>query len=204
MQGSFLTISVPGRASLRELGSRFLAFAFPLESESDISRHLSALKSEFPDASHHCYAWMMGADGARWRAYDDGEPNHSAGDPILGQIRSAGLSNLLVVVVRYFGGTKLGVSGLIQAYRESARMAIASVPVVEVEVTEEWLILFPYAEMQRVMAAVKAVSANVLQLETDESCRLIIRVGVRHRFSARATEWQQAGFPVQCQNQFQS
>ena len=102
---SFQTIKAPAETLLKEQGSRFLMFAFPVSSESDIKMQLTALRKKYFDATHHCYAWMLGADKSKFRANDDGEPNHTAGDPILGQIRAYNLTNVLVVVVRYFGGT---------------------------------------------------------------------------------------------------
>ena len=196
MTESFRTISAPASASFRELGSRFLSFAFPVRDEHEIAQALSDLSRRFPDATHHCFAWSLGAAGERWRAWDDGEPAHSAGDPILGQIRSAGLTQVLVVVVRYFGGTKLGVSGLVQAYRSAARQALESATVIETDVTERWIITYPWKEMQRVMSYVKSVEAAVEEMTTGESCRLIISVGVRHRFDQHLHAWAERGIPV--------
>jgi uncharacterized YigZ family protein len=115
MSDLFLTLSKPSKGELKEKGSKFLSFAFPVSNEEEIKENLKNLKDEFWDASHHCYAYRLGAEGEIYRANDAGEPNHSAGDPILAQIKSLDLTDLLVVVVRYFGGTKLGVSGLITA-----------------------------------------------------------------------------------------
>ena len=120
----FLTIQNATDGLYKEKGSKFIAFAFPLRSEEEIGKYLEELKTKYHDARHHCYAWVYGLSEQKWRANDDGEPSHSAGDPILGQIRSFSLTNVLVVVVRYFGGTKLGVGGLINAYKTSARAAL--------------------------------------------------------------------------------
>lgn len=117
---SYQTIAAPAQGNYREKGSRFLAFACPERTEEAFREELEKLKREYYDAHHHCYAYVLGPAGTRYRANDAGEPNHSAGDPILGQIRSRQLTDVAVVVVRYFGGTKLGVSGLIQAYRTAA------------------------------------------------------------------------------------
>src|SRR5689334_14470624 len=114
---SILTLKSDGKGIYKEKGSKFLGFAYPVSSESEIKERIASLKSEYFDARHHCFAWILGPEKKQFRAFDDGEPNHSAGDPILGQIRSRNLTNVLVVVVRYFGGTKLGVGGLIAAYR---------------------------------------------------------------------------------------
>src|SRR5689334_3258152 len=119
---SFLTIESVSEGIFKEKGSKFLAFAYPVSSESDIKLRLEELRKKYFDATHHCYAWMLGSDKKHFRAADDGEPNHSAGAPILGQIKSKNLTNVLVVVVRYFGGTKLGVGGLTQAYKAGAEV----------------------------------------------------------------------------------
>ncbi|MDZ7649386.1 MAG: YigZ family protein [Cytophagales bacterium] len=123
---SFLTIDEPAEGAYKAVGSIVLAFAYPVTqaSESEIKQKVDALEKKYFDATHHCFAWILGADKSRFRTVDDGEPNHSAGDPILGQIRSKNLTNVLVVVVRYYGGTKLGVGGLIQAYKASAEAAL--------------------------------------------------------------------------------
>src|SRR6186713_1623645 len=128
---SFFTITSASQGIYKEKGSKFLSFAYPVQSESDIKEHIAFLKSEYFDARHHCYAWMLGPERNHFRAFDDGEPNHSAGDPILGQIRSKNLTNVLVVVVRYFGGTKLGVGGLISAYKIAAEEALSKAVIIE-------------------------------------------------------------------------
>src|SRR5687768_4675593 len=121
---SYRTIQLPSSGEYKEKGSRFLSFSFPVQTDTEIKAHLAALKKQYYDARHHCYAWILGAEGKNFRAVDAGEPNHSAGDPILGQIRSKGLTNILVVVIRYFGGIKLGVGGLIYAYKTAAEIAL--------------------------------------------------------------------------------
>lgn len=199
MAETFSTISIPGHASFRELGSKFLSFAHPVRNEDDIAHVLKDLHEKYPDATHHCYAWQLGNSGERWRVWDDGEPGHSAGDPILGQIRSAGLTFALVVVVRYFGGTKLGVSGLIQAYRQAARMAIEQARLITVEITETWSLSFPYSEMQRIMSGIKAVDGKIRTLTTGETCELVADVATRRNFSKRVEDWKSRQLPVLCQ-----
>jgi len=125
---SFRTIQNASEGSYKELGSKFLAFACPVESEQEIKENIEHLKKKYFDATHHCFAWILGADRSRFRAFDDGEPNHSAGDPILGQLRSRDLTNVLVVVVRYYGGVKLGVGGLIHAYKLATEDALSNPP----------------------------------------------------------------------------
>ena len=126
----FHTIKDSAEGLYKEKGSKFLAFAFPVTTEDEIKDCQEKIRKKYFDARHHCYAWILGADKSQLRANDDGEPNHSAGDPILGQIRSRDLTDVLVVVVRYFGGTKLGVSGLIQAYRAAAEDALNNTTII--------------------------------------------------------------------------
>lgn len=153
---SFKTIQEPTSGSYKEKGSKFLAFAYPVRSEAEIREKLEALKKKYFDARHHCFAWMLGPEKQKFRAFDDGEPNHSAGDPILGQIRSHDLTNILIVVVRYFGGVKLGVGGLISAYRAAAADALANAIIIEEEVSEVLEIRYSYAAMPEIMRLVKA------------------------------------------------
>ena len=134
---SYHTLGNTAEGSYKEKGSKFMAFAYPVVSESEIKERLEALRKKYFDARHHCFAYILGADKTRFRAFDDGEPNHSAGDPILGQIRSRDLTNVLVVVVRYFGGVKLGVGGLISAYKAAAEEALNNAIVMERDVTKE-------------------------------------------------------------------
>ena len=169
---SYLTIAAKSEGVYKDRGSRFLYFAIPVRSEEEIKAELSALRKTYFDATHHCYAWILGKEGTQFRANDDGEPNHSAGDPILGQIRSQHLTNILVVVVRYFGGTKLGVSGLIQAYKTSAALALA-----ENQIIREWVktsikIRFPYPAMNEVMKIVKAHDLEIIEQERALDCQM--------------------------------
>ena len=120
-EDTYLTVEAPAETASRERSSKFLAYAFHVESEEEIAAHLERLRKRYYDATHHCYAWRLGPEGERFRANDDGEPSSTAGKPILGQMLSHDLTDCLIVVVRYFGGTKLGVPGLIAAYKESPR-----------------------------------------------------------------------------------
>lgn len=149
-----------------------MAFAFPVTSESEIKDHLNLLRKKYFDARHHCYAYVLGADKKKFKAYDDGEPNHSASDPIIGQIRSKNLTNILVVVVRYFGGVKLGVGGLMQTYKAAAEDALNKSSVIEVEVTKEVLFQFEYSRMPDVMRLVKDFELKILEQSFEESCQL--------------------------------
>lgn len=173
---SFHTIEAPAVGSYRESGSKFLSFAYPVSSENEIRDNLEALKKKFYDAHHHCYAWMLGPDKGRYRAFDDGEPNHSAGDPILGQIKSRNLTDVLVVVVRYFGGVKLGVGGLIQAYRTAAEEALNNAAVVEREITHAITIRYSYEATTEVMRLVKDFELIIVRQEFLEECVLYAEV----------------------------
>lgn len=171
---SYLTLAKNSEGQFKDRGSKFLYFGFRVTSEEEIKVQLATLRKTYFDASHHCYAWVLGRDGLHFRANDDGEPNHSAGDPILGQIRSNQLTDILIVVVRYFGGTKLGVSGLIQAYKMAAALAIE-----ENEIIQEWVKLkleltFPYPAMNEVMKVVKAHNLEILAQEMSLDCKMTL------------------------------
>lgn len=169
---SFYTINTPAHAEYKEKGSRFLAFAMPVSSEDEVKACLADLKKKYFDARHHCYAYRLGADKTKFRAYDDGEPNHSAGDPILGQLKSKDLTNVLVVVVRYFGGTKLGVGGLITAYKTSAEAALDQAEVIEQFVTQRLLLSYAYETTPQVMKLVKDFELKIMDQQFNDSCRM--------------------------------
>jgi uncharacterized YigZ family protein len=173
------TIAAPATGLYKEKGSRFLAFAFPVSSEEEVKENLAALRKTYYDARHHCYAYRLGAKGNIYRANDDGEPSHSAGDPILGQLRSAGLTNILVVVVRYFGGTKLGVGGLITAYRSAAADALATATIIQKHETRNITIKFDYAQINEVMALVKEFDLPVKEQAFEMNCRLTVEVRLK-------------------------
>ena len=173
---TYLTLAQPSEGLYKEKGSKFIALAFPVFSEEDIKQQLAEVRKTYYDARHHCYAYLLGAAKTVYRANDDGEPNHSAGDPILGQIRSAGLTNVLVVVIRYFGGIKLGVSGLIQAYREAAAAALAAAETVEKIETAALSIGFDYGQMNAVMSLVKEYKLEVKAQDFALTCRLEVEV----------------------------
>lgn len=147
----YKTIAGTAEGLYKEKGSRFIALAYPVRTEEEVKEIVADLKSRYYDARHHCYAYRLGADLKKFRANDDGEPSSTAGKPILGQIVSAGLTDILIVVVRYFGGIKLGVSGLINAYRAAAADALAQAVVVEKTVDEVFRISFSYAALNEVM-----------------------------------------------------
>ena len=169
---SFQTIAGPAEGIYKESGSKFLAFAYPVATEAEIKDRLEELRKTYYDARHQCYAWILGPVKSRFRAYDDGEPNHSAGDPILGQIRSKNLSNVLIVVVRYFGGVKLGVGGLIQAYKTAAEEALNNATIFEQEVMLKVVLHYPYEQTAEVMRLVKEFDLQVIRQQFLEECEL--------------------------------
>jgi uncharacterized YigZ family protein len=165
---SYLSISKSTEGIFRDRGSRFIAFAFPVKSEQEIKEILNQLRKEHHGANHHCYAWRLGADKQSYRANDDGEPNNSAGKPILGQIQSKDLTNILIVVVRYFGGTLLGVSGLINAYRTAAADALDKSVIITHHVTESFRVEFEYSQTSEVMRMLKSSEAEITHQGFDE------------------------------------
>ena len=173
----YRTIESPAESAVRERSSKFLAFAYPVREEAQIREILNALRKKYYDATHHCYAWRLGPRGETFRANDDGEPSGTAGKPILGQLLSQEVTDCLIVVVRYFGGTKLGVPGLIAAYRESAADVLAAARIVEKPLDRHFTIRFPYLVMNDVMRIVKEEQPAVLGQEFDNLCtmRLSIR-----------------------------
>jgi len=177
---SFRTIDGPSEGNYKELGSKFLAFAYPVGSEDDVKIKIEGLKKKYFDARHHCFAWILGEDKSRYRAFDDGEPNHSAGDPILGQIKSKNLTNVLVVVVRYFGGVKLGVGGLIQAYKTAAEDALNNATIIEREVTHSVTLRYPYESTTDVMRMGKDFELIIIRQEFLEEC--VLQAEVKRRF----------------------
>ncbi len=178
-EDSYLTLAESAEALYKEKGSKFLAYAYPVSSEEQIRECLDALRKRYYDATHHCYAWRLGADGQNYRVNDDGEPSSTAGRPILGQLLSYGVTDVLVVVVRYFGGTKLGVSGLIAAYKESASAVLSAARIIERTVDVQFEVEFGYLVMNDVMRVVKEMRLDVLEQRFDNLCtmRLSIRAG---------------------------
>lgn len=173
---TYKSIAAPVEGLFKDNGSRFIAFAYPVETEAEIKEIVTRLKKEYHDARHHCYAYRLGLGGEVWRANDDGEPSGSAGRPILGQIDSAGLSDILVVVVRYFGGIKLGIPGLIRAYRTSTADALQQASVIE-KISGSWYrIGFGYAQMQAVMKVVKDLDLPQRAQDFGNECSMEVRV----------------------------
>ncbi|WP_339867321.1 YigZ family protein [uncultured Algoriphagus sp.] len=173
-EDTFLTVSTTSEGLYKDRSSKFFYFSFPVKNEEEIKGHLAELRKKYYDARHHCFAWALGKEADIFRANDDGEPNHSAGDPILGQIRSNNLTNILIVVVRYFGGTKLGMGGLIQAYKTSAALAIEENEIIEEQVKTVVIIQFPYQVMNEVMKLVKAHDLQIVSQEMTLDCQMTL------------------------------
>jgi uncharacterized YigZ family protein len=176
---SFLTIESASEGLFKEKGSKFLAFAFPVKNESEIKLRLEELRKKYFDATHHCYAWILGADKKHFRAADDGEPGHSAGTPILGQIKSKNLTNTLVVVVRYYGGTKLGVGGLTQAYKSAAEFALANAKVIEIELEASFTLNYDYIASPEVMRLVKEFDLSIVNQTYGDRAMMQVNVKLR-------------------------
>ena len=174
---SYKTIAFPSEEVVyKEKNSKFFAYAFPLTSESEIKIFIDPLRKKHYNAVHFCYAFQIGTDIVSFRANDDGEPNNSAGMPIYGQIQSFGITNVLVVVVRFFGGTKLGVGGLISAYRTAAQMAVENAEIVERTIDIYYLIAFDYKNMNKVMRAIREKSLAIVSQKMEENCEIVIAV----------------------------
>ena len=168
----YRTLAEPSEGLYKEKGSRFLAFAYPVMTQDECKELITAAEKKYHDARHHCYAWQLGPSESGAKYSDDGEPSGTAGKPIHGQILSAGLSNVLIVVVRYFGGIKLGTGGLFAAYKTAAADAIANGTVVEKTYQSVISIEYPYVVMNDVMKVMKSSSAEVLSQKFDMDCRI--------------------------------
>ena len=178
---AFYTIDAPAEGEFKDRGSRFIGYAYPVRTEEEALVYLEALRKEHFKARHHCFAWRMGVDGLRFRANDDGEPSGTAGRPILGQIDALGLTDVTVVVVRYFGGVLLGASGLIHAYRQAASEALHAATVVEKIIQDTFWINFDYALMPDVMNALKKLELSIYTQDFADQ-------GGRMHFGIRSNE----------------
>ncbi len=163
-------------AIFKEKGSKFLGYAFPITSEDEVNPIILSLKEQHHKARHWCYAWKLGVDNVSYRANDDGEPKNSAGQPIYGQILSFELTNVLIVVVRYFGGTKLGVGGLINAYKTSAKLALESSKIIVKTIDIHYSILFDYVDMNKVMRLIKDNKINIESQIMEMNCEFLISI----------------------------
>lgn len=183
---TYSTIQAPSESLYKEKGSKFYAYAYPVANEAAVKQYLDAIRKAHHTARHVCYAFALGPDGAQFRYSDAGEPAGTAGAPIHGQLRSLELTHVLVIVVRYFGGVKLGVGGLIKAYRTAAREALDLAKVVE-RYQEDFLeVRFNYPEMNAVMGCINEFKGRILVQDFDERCK--IRLGVRRKFTGQIRE----------------
>lgn len=188
-EDKYRTVNAIAEGLYKEKGSRFISFIYPVKTEEEIKEILAEIKTKYYDARHHCYAYCLGANRERFRANDDGEPSSTAGKPILGQIVSNDLSNVLIVVIRYFGGIKLGVSGLIQAYKDAAADAILHAEIVERTVDEIIRIRFTYVVMNDVMKILKEEAPEILSRNFEMECEMTLSIrqkdmsGLKERLS---------------------
>ena len=174
---SYKTITQPSKEGLfKDRGSKFYGYAFPVSNEEEIKEKIELLKKQHYNARHWCYAWQLGKNYDHYRANDDGEPSNSAGMPIYGQLQSFNVTNVLVVVVRYFGGTKLGVGGLIKAYKNGAKLALENSNIIDKTINEEFLIKFEYPEMNTVMRIIKDEKISIINQKLELNCEFIISI----------------------------
>ena len=175
IQDTYFTITEPSPEVLfKEKNSKFFGYVFPISSEDEVKVHIENLKKQHFSARHWCYAYQIGTDKIQYRANDDGEPNNSAGMPIYGQIQSFNITNVLVVVVRYFGGIKLGVGGLITAYKTAAQMALSASEILEKTIDIHFLIQFDYKNMNKVMRVIKEKNITIVSQTMKEDCQIEI------------------------------
>jgi len=173
----YKTIDFPSEeVLLKEKNSKFFGYTFPVTSEEDVKENLERLRKEHFSARHWCYAYQIGTEKIQYRANDDGEPNNSAGMPIYGQIQSFEVTNVLVVVVRYFGGVKLGVGGLISAYKTAAQMALENATIVEKTINKHFIISFGYAHMNKVMRIIKEKNLQIVSQKMEMDCEIEISI----------------------------
>lgn len=180
---SYFTISATENILFKEKASKFIGYAYPVINENDIRGKLEIIKQLHPKATHHCYAYRLGTDKSNYRCNDDGEPAGTAGKPILGQIDSHELTNILLIVVRYYGGTKLGVSGLISAYRECAGMTLENAQKTEKKLLAYYFIFSDYLHLNRVYYYMQKYKANVINQEIANECRFNIGIE-QHQISS--------------------
>ena len=177
---SFLSISGESRGIYREKASKFIAIALPVSTGEEAKTNLDELRNTYHDANHHCYAYRLGHENPSYRFNDDGEPSGSAGKPIYGQILSTGLSDILVVVIRYFGGTKLGIPGLIHAYRTVTRAALDDAVIIEKIIRVQFKVTFEYQMMNEIMRILKEEGIKIVSQTSAENCEIEFQVRKSH------------------------
>ncbi|MBL7887890.1 MAG: YigZ family protein [Flavobacterium sp.] len=195
MNDTYKTIAFPSDEILfKEKNSKFFGYAFPVTTEEEIKNHLENLRKQHHGAVHFCYAFQIGTTKIQFRANDDGEPSNSAGAPIYGQIQSFGLTNVLVVIVRFFGGIKLGVGGLISAYRTAAQMALEAAEIVEKTIDIHYIVTFDYKNMNKVMRVIKEKNLEIVAQQMNESCQ--IEIATRQKNATMVLEIFEAMFEI--------
>jgi uncharacterized YigZ family protein len=194
---NFQTIDKPVENTLlKEKGSKFIGFAYPVNNEKELKTALEKIKAEHPKATHHCYAFRIGLNGENYRANDDGEPSGSAGLPIYNQLLANEITNILVVVVRYYGGTKLGVSGLVKAYKESAKITLEETNIITKELETEIEIKFNFNQQNVIFTLLSKFDAKVLNFDANENCILIasLKLAQKESISEKLSEMQHISF----------
>ncbi|MBF02938.1 MAG: YigZ family protein [Flavobacterium sp.] len=194
---TYKTIEIPSEEVLfKEKNSKFYGYAFPVTNEEQIKERISELKKQHHAARHWCYAFQIGTENKYYRANDDGEPNNSAGAPIYGQIQSFDVTNILIVVVRYFGGVKLGVGGLISAYKTAAQLALENATIVEKTIDVHFLITFDYKNMNKVMRVIKEHQLQIISQKMEMNCQ--IEIATRKQNETKITELFESLFEIDC------
>lgn len=197
MQHSYTTIkSAVREILLKEKGSKFIGFAFPVNNEKELKTALDNLREEHPKATHHCYAFRMGLNGENYRANDDGEPSGSAGLPIYNQLLAHNLTNILVVIIRYYGGTKLGVSGLVKTYKESAKLTLEHAEIITKELETELEIEFKFSQQNIIFSLLNKFDAKVLNFDTQENCKITaqLKLSEKEKISEQLSEMYEVKF----------
>lgn len=199
MEFSFNTIKSPvENILLKEKGSKFIGFAFPVDDEEDLKKSLQKIREEHPKATHHCYAFRLGMKGENYRANDDGEPSGSAGLPIYNQLLAHEITNVLVIVVRYYGGTKLGVSGLVKTYKESAKITLEEAEIITKELESEIEISFNFSQQNQIFTLLNKFDGRILDFLSDEKCVITakIKTSLNENISEQLSEMQNISFKI--------
>ena len=197
MNFSFQTIKFPvENILLKEKGSKFIGFAFPVNNVKDLKNALEKIREEHPKATHHCYAFRLGMNGENYRANDDGEPSGSAGLPIYNQLLANNLTNILLIVVRYYGGTKLGVSGLVKTYKESAKLTLDEAEIITKELESDLEIEFDFHQQNIIFTLLNKFDGKIQDFLTDEKCKIIaqIKTSQKENISEQLSEMQNISF----------
>lgn len=198
MTDSYLTVENRVETLYKEKGSKFFSFVFPVKDLSEVKSILDELKKKYYDATHHCYAYILGFEKETFRMNDDGEPSSTAGKPIYGQLQSKNLTNVLLVVIRYFGGTKLGVSGLIKAYKTAAAECLSAAMIVEKKVRLSYKVMFPYEKMNAVMSLLKEIKAEQTKhiFETECSMEVLVESSQQNKFEDAISKIEKTNFSL--------